>query len=162
MKTLKSDPEDRELLSSTGMQPSLSEESHHDMEQFGLTKMYGCLPGSTCAEAKAQKWRKQKNKKNTLCLPLDSDSLYHHLRRENYLPYCLKNFELRENPSPIMNGWKDENGKCMAARHTCGPRTTVSQDVQTRFSVPSAFAKFLSKIKGILWASAVSMILALY
>ena len=27
------------------------------------------------------------------------------------------------------------------------PRTTVSQDVQTRFSVQLAFAKFLSKIK---------------
>ena len=28
------------------------------------------------------------------------------------------------------------------------PRTTISQDVQTRFSVQLAFAKFLSKIKG--------------
>ena len=28
------------------------------------------------------------------------------------------------------------------------PRTTVSQDVQTRFPVQLAFAKFLSKIKG--------------
>ena len=27
-------------------------------------------------------------------------------------------------------------------------RTTISQDVQTRFSVQLAFAKFLSKIKG--------------
>ena len=41
-------------------------------------------------------------------------------------------------------------------------RTTVSQDVQTRSSVQLAFAKFLSKIKGIFWGSAVSMILALY
>ena len=120
MKTLKSDPEARELLSSTGMQPSLSEGSHYDMEQFVLTKMYGCLPGSTCAEASVQKWRKQK-KKNTLCLPPDSDSLYHHLQRANYLTYCLKNFELREHPSPIMNGWKEENGKCRAVRHTRGP-----------------------------------------
>ena len=31
---------------------------------------------------------------------------------------------------------------------TSGSRTTVSQDVQTRFSVQLAFAKFLSKIKG--------------
>ena len=29
-----------------------------------------------------------------------------------------------------------------------GPRTTISQDVQTRFPVQLAFAKFLSKIKG--------------
>ena len=30
-----------------------------------------------------------------------------------------------------------------------GSRTTISQDVQTRFSVQLAFAKFLSKIKEI-------------
>ena len=30
-------------------------------------------------------------------------------------------------------------------------RTTISQDVQTRFSVSWAFAKFLSKIKGNFW-----------
>ena len=41
-------------------------------------------------------------------------------------------------------------------------RTTLSQDVQTRFPVQLAFAKFLSKIKGSFWGSAVSMILALY
>ena len=40
------------------------------------------------------------------------------------------------------------------------PRTTVSQDTQTR--VQLAFAKFLSKIKENFWGSAVSMILALY
>ena len=32
--------------------------------------------------------------------------------------------------------------------HINEPSTTVSQDVQTRFSVQLAFAKFLSKIKG--------------
>ena len=36
------------------------------------------------------------------------------------------------------------------------PRTTISQDVQTRFSVQLAFAEFLSKIKGNFWGSAVS------
>ena len=41
-------------------------------------------------------------------------------------------------------------------------RFTVSQEVQTRFSVQLAFAKFLSKIKGNFWGSAVSMILALH
>ena len=30
----------------------------------------------------------------------------------------------------------------------CAQRTTVSQDVQTRFPVQLAFTKFLSKIKG--------------
>ena len=41
-------------------------------------------------------------------------------------------------------------------------RTTISQYVQTRFSMKLAFSKFLSKIKGNFWLSAVSMILALY
>ena len=41
-------------------------------------------------------------------------------------------------------------------------RSTVSQDVQTRFPVQLAFAKFLSKIKENFWGSAVSMILELY
>ena len=43
--------------------------------------------------------------------------------------------------------------KIIGILHTCinfliFPRTTVSQDVQTRFLVQLAFAKFLSKIKG--------------
>ena len=42
------------------------------------------------------------------------------------------------------------------------PRTTISQDVQTRFPVQLAFAKLLSKIKGNFSVSAVSTILALY
>ena len=33
--------------------------------------------------------------------------------------------------------------------HMLVPRTTLSQDVQTRFPVQLAFAKFLSKIKEI-------------
>ena len=38
---------------------------------------------------------------------------------------------------------------CMPPTHSvCHPRTTVSQDVRTRFPVQLAFAKFLSKIKG--------------
>ena len=56
MNKLKMDPEARELLSSVGMQPALDEETHYDMEQFILTKLYGCLSGLTCAEARAQKW----------------------------------------------------------------------------------------------------------
>ena len=41
------------------------------------------------------------------------------------------------------------------------PRTTVSQDVQTRFSVQLAFTKFLFKIKGNFWYSASIMDTAL-
>ena len=42
------------------------------------------------------------------------------------------------------------------------PKTTVSQDVQTWFFVQLAFSKFISKMKGNLWGSAVFMILSLY
>ena len=42
------------------------------------------------------------------------------------------------------------------------PKTTISQDVQTRFPVQLAFDKFLSRIKGNFLGSAVSMILELY
>ena len=90
------------------------------MEQFVLTKIYGCESGMTYADAKAAKWRKQKNK-NTLNLPPDSDSLHHHLNRVNYLTYCLKHYKLREHPSPIGNGWILESGKCRAVRYSLGP-----------------------------------------
>ena len=85
-----------------------------------LTKIYRCISGSTCSEARAQKWRQQK-KKNTLNLPPDSDSLYHHLQRANYLTYCLQNFDHKEHPSPIGNGWNLENGKCRAVRYRHRP-----------------------------------------
>ena len=38
---------------------------------------------------------------------------------------------------------------CPAIIFMSKPRTTVSQDVQTRFPVQLAFAKFLSKLKEI-------------
>ena len=41
--------------------------------------------------------------------------------------------------------WVKHSGKHVLVKL---PRTTVSQDVQTPFSVQLAFAKFLSKIKG--------------
>ena len=41
-------------------------------------------------------------------------------------------------------------------------RTAVTQDVQTRFPVQLAFAKFLSRINENFGGSDVSMILALY
>ena len=42
---------------------------------------------------------------------------YHHLQSVNSVTHCLKNFEIREHPSPIRNGWKLENGKCRAVRY---------------------------------------------
>ena len=76
IKQLKKDPGARALLSSVGTKASIDDATLYDMEQFVLEKTYGSHPGSTCAEARAQKWRKQK-KKNTLTLPPDSDSLRH-------------------------------------------------------------------------------------
>ena len=69
IKRLKLDPEARELVSSTGMQPYLSEESHYGVEQFVLTKMYGCLPGSTCAEARAKKMAQAAKEKYSVPSP---------------------------------------------------------------------------------------------
>ena len=85
------------------------------MEQFLLTKIYGCTPGLSCGEARAEKWRKQK-KKNTLNLPPDSDLLYFDLQRVNYLTYIMKNFHLKEHPTPIGRGWENANGSIRAVR----------------------------------------------
>ena len=78
MKKLTQDAESRELLTEVGSNISLDDKVKYNMEQFILTKIYGCDSGMTWAEASAEKWRKQKNK-NTLNLPPDTDSLHHHL-----------------------------------------------------------------------------------
>ena len=65
MKKLLHDPEARELLADVGNDLSLDDETKNDMEQFVLTQIYGCDYGTTCAEARASKWRKQKKKKPT-------------------------------------------------------------------------------------------------
>ena len=78
MKKLTQDAESRELLTEVGSNISLDDKVKYNMEQFVLTKIYGCDSGMTWAEASAEKWRKQKNK-NTLNLPPDTDSLHHHL-----------------------------------------------------------------------------------
>ena len=46
-----------------------------------------------------------------------------------------------------LRGGRD-SGKARLLKNTYISRTTVSQDVQTRFPVQLAFAKFLPKIKG--------------
>ena len=86
------------------------------MEAFILTKIYGSDPGLNCAEARASKWRKQK-KKITLSLPPDSDSLYHHLLRTNYITYCQRHYDLHVHPSPISCGWEIKNGRCRPVRY---------------------------------------------
>ena len=68
----------------------------------------------------------------------------------------------RPKPTKLMRSNKKIcNGHCPSYDQEQG-LAIVSQDMQTRFSVQLAFAKFLSKIKGNIWGSAVSMILALY
>jgi hypothetical protein len=62
----------------------------------------------SCAEARAEQWRKMK-KKNTLRLIPDEDTLEHICEWANYLSYCQKNFQMRDHPPPIGNG---ELSKC--------------------------------------------------
>ena len=115
MNKIMKDDEARELLCDVGSNPDLENDTKYDMEQFLLTKIYGCTPGLSCGEARAEKWRKQK-KKNTLNLPPDSDSLDYDLQRVNYLTYIMKNFHLKEHPTPIGRGWELINGSIRAIR----------------------------------------------
>ena len=86
------------------------------MEEFVLTKLYGCVAGITCSEARAMKWRMQK-KKNTMYLPPDTESLYYHLQRTNYITYCQRHVNLIQHPSPLSHGWELVNGLCRPVRY---------------------------------------------
>ena len=86
------------------------------MKEFVLTKIYGCASGSSCANGRAAKWCTLE-KKNTLQLPPDKDSLYHCLCRTNYLVFCQKHFRLSEHPSATSHGWLLINGRCRPIRH---------------------------------------------
>ena len=61
-----------------------------------------------------------------------------------------------------MLAWTRVSKSKVCSNNIGNTRTTSSQDMQTWFSVQLAFAKFLSKIKGIFWGTAVSMIPVLY
>ena len=115
MKSIKNDAEARELLSSVGEEPELSNDVASAMKEFVLTKIYNSEE-RTCASARAVKWRKQKNK-NSMYLPPDKDSLQHHLERTNYITYCQRNFQLTNHPSPLNHGWELLNGKCRPVRY---------------------------------------------
>ena len=115
MKSIKNDAEARELLSSVGEEPELSNDVASAMKEFVLTKIYNSEE-RTCASARAVKWRKQK-KKNSMYLPPDKDSLQHHLERTNYITYCQRNFQLTNHPSPLNHGWELLNGKCRPVRY---------------------------------------------
>ena len=115
MKSIRNDAEARELLSSVGEESELSNDVASAMEEFVLTKIYNCEE-TTCASARAVKWRKQK-KKNSMYLPPDKNSLRYHLEWNNYITYCQRNFQLTEHPSPLNHGWELLNGKCRPVRY---------------------------------------------
>ena len=58
MKTIKQDAEARELLSSVGENPELSEHVEASMEEFVLSKLYNSE--ESCDKARAAKWHSQK------------------------------------------------------------------------------------------------------
>lgn len=123
MKVIVSDEEARDLLENVGFTPDLPIHVAEEMESFVLTKMYGGKPGSTCAQVRADKWRKQK-RKSTVTLPPDQDSLWHHLERTNYIVFCQRHYEDREHPSPLGHGWEIINGRCRPIRYTKLPLPT--------------------------------------
>ena len=125
MKKIMNNEEARELLSAVGSSPTLENDVQYDMELVVLTKIYGCIPGFSCAETRAQKWRKQ-SKKNTINLPPDADSLYFNLKRVNYLTYCMRNFCLRAHPNPIGNGWEQKNNTTRSVRSSLPALSNLS------------------------------------
>ena len=98
MKKLEKDVEARELLASVRIHPFLNEETHYDMEQFVLTKTYRCTSGSTCSEARAQKWRKRK-KKNTVNLP-PTQTHYTITYKEIITSYTVSKTSISKNTHP--------------------------------------------------------------
>ena len=72
---------------------------------------------SNMADARASKWKKMKRKSLTR-LPLDADSLRHHLYCANYLSYILCHPFLKHHPSPVGHRWQLVGGCCRPVRHT--------------------------------------------
>lgn len=108
------------LLAKCGTQLPAPQNVISDLEQFVIRYVYGNTKSKTPGEARAAKWRAQK-KKSTMRLMPDSDSLYQHLLRANYLAYLLKHFQLQSHPSPIGHGWHLVNGLCLPVRSTEPP-----------------------------------------
>ena len=63
MKSIKRDAEERELLSSVGEEPDLSEHVEASMEEFVLSKLYNS-DGLSCATGRAAKWCSQGKKEH--------------------------------------------------------------------------------------------------
>ena len=105
------DPEARQLLMAVGDNITLEEDVESDMRTFVISKIDGDSTSVTCGQARSSRWHKQ-NKKNTVRLPSDNDSLKHHIKRTNCFTYCQKHYNMQDHPSPIDNGWEIINGKC--------------------------------------------------
>lgn len=117
---LEKSKEANKLLATCGAQLPAPQNVISDLEQFVIRYVYGNTKSKTPGEARAAKWRAQK-KKSTMRLMPDSDSLYQHLLRANYLAYLLKHYQLQSHPSPIGHGWHLENGLCLPVRSTQPP-----------------------------------------
>ena len=57
-------------------------------------------------------------KKTTLRLMPDEDTLNYICVRANYLSYCQRNYRLKSHPSPIGNGWTIVEGRCRPVRNS--------------------------------------------
>lgn len=112
--------EARKLLASCGAELPAPQNVISDLEQFVICYVYGNNKSKTPGEARAAKWRTQK-KKSTMRLMPNSDSLYQHLLRANYLAHLLKHYQLQRHPSPIGHGWHLVNGLCLPVRSTEPP-----------------------------------------
>ena len=104
-------------LQSCGDQVELTPECMHKLLRFTRELIYADPHSDTMAEARALKWRSQRNK--SFCrLPPDEDTLVNHLKRANYLAYLLKHPSLGEHPSPVGKGWEVINSIIRPVRYT--------------------------------------------
>ena len=104
-------------LQSCGDEVELTPECMHKLVRFTRELIYADPHSDIMAEARALKWRSQKNK--SFCrLPPDEDTLVNHLKRANYLAYLLKHPSLREHPSPVGKGWEVINSIIRPVRYT--------------------------------------------
>jgi len=90
------------------------------IEGRGLDCVPKC-PMATCIlltlrDARAVKWRAQK--KSTIQLVPDSDSLRLHLDRTKYLAHLPKHYHVQSHPSSIGHPWHLLNGLCVLSCST--------------------------------------------
>ena len=128
-KKVRKSPEARDLLSACGKNILLTEDDIQKLVHFVIKYIYSDSKSKTIAEARASRWKLQKNKSLTRMIP-DTDSLIHHIKRANYISYIQRNFSLKDHPSPLDNGWHMEDGICLPTRSKLPPLpTSVTMDM---------------------------------